>query len=196
MALGINAKKTGRGNNIKDVIKFGEEFAVIKLYLHNKGPERIIEPNYGDEIIIERKLTKNGKNGTSSFKVYNSSLKKVGAGIKAVRQIIDRLNINVDNPCVVLKQSTAKEFLNSTKSSDKFKFFMQASKLSDYASSLNEAKGNVFTAKQQQKQTKGAFSQIKERYFQCKQQYDALINTELSTLHMFICYVSVSFLYQ
>ena len=184
MALGINAKKTGRGNNIKDVIKFGKDFAVIRLFLHNKGSERLTEPDYGDEIVIERRLTKNNKNGTSQFKVLNSKLKKVGAGVKAVRQIVDRLNINVDNPCVVLKQSTAKEFLNSTKSADKFKFFMQASKLSDYAKSLDEAKRNVVEARERQKQTKGSFSQIKDRYFQCKQQYEALVQTELSCLYM------------
>ena len=180
MALGINAKKTGRGNNIKDVIKFGCDFALIKLYLHNQGSEALTDQNYGDEICIERKLTTNGKNGTSSFRVLNSRLKKVGVGVKAVRQIVDKLNINVDNPCVVLKQSTAKEFLNSTKTSDKFKFFMQASKLQDYETNMNEARANVYQAKEQQKQTKGAFSQIKERYFECKRQYDALMHAKFS----------------
>eukprot|EP00485_Elphidium_margaritaceum_P007405 CAMPEP_0202688350 /NCGR_PEP_ID=MMETSP1385-20130828/3874_1 /ASSEMBLY_ACC=CAM_ASM_000861 /TAXON_ID=933848 /ORGANISM="Elphidium margaritaceum" /LENGTH=1206 /DNA_ID=CAMNT_0049343303 /DNA_START=94 /DNA_END=3714 /DNA_ORIENTATION=- len=179
MALGTGAKKSGRGNNLNDVIKFGKERAIIRIHLFNRGAEAL--PKYGDEIVIERTITKNKKNGNSTFKVCDSQLHVVAKGARAVREICERLNINVENPCVVLKQSTAKEFLNSTKPADKFKFFMQSSKLGDYQAMLEEAKYNVNVALQQQIQTKGSFTVIKEQFEDCQRQYQHLLNHEAQT---------------
>ena len=174
MALGTSAKKTMRGNTVRDVIKFNQDFAKIRLFLHNRGPEALRE--YGPEICIERKLSTAGKNGTSSFKVLDSNLKTIGNGMRSVRDIAERLNIHVDNPCVVLKQEAAKQFLNSAKERDKYRFFMQASKLGDFVEVLRESMDNVDIALEQQKQTKESFGLIEQQYKECKRNYDNLIS--------------------
>ena len=176
MALGTSAKKTMRGNTVRDVIKFNQDFAKIRLFLHNRGPEALRE--YGPEICIERKLSTAGKNGTSSFKVLDSNLKTIGNGMRAVRDIAERLNIHVDNPCVVLKQEAAKQFLNSAKERDKYRFFMQASKLGDFVEVLRESMDNVDIALEQQKQTKESFGIIEQQYKECKRNYDNLISIQ------------------
>ena len=151
-------------------------WAKIRLFLHNQGPEAL--DGYGPEIVIERKLSRTAKNGSSTFNVMDSALNSKGKTLKAVRKITSDFNINVANPCVVLKQSTAKQFLNSTKSTDKFKFFMQSSKLGEYESQYEEAARNVYEAREQQKNSKGSFESVKSQFLECQQQYQQLIDNQ------------------
>eukprot|EP01084_Bolivina_argentea_P063628 116131_1 len=117
MALGQNSKKTGRGNKLVDVIQDGKTWSTITLYLYNKGPERLQE--YDSEIIIQRTLKTTPP--YSTFKIIDGrTLKTKSTGLKPVRDIVDKFNLNVDNPCVILNQTVAKRFLNT--SSDKQKF--------------------------------------------------------------------------
>eukprot|EP01084_Bolivina_argentea_P191334 328669_1 len=171
MALGQNSKKTGRGNKLVDVIQDGKDWSKITLYLYNEGPERLEE--YGSEIIIERRLSKTSRNGYSSFKVIDGrTLKTKATGLKPVRNIADKFNLNVENPCVILKQTVAKKFLNTSSHKDKFKFFMQASKLGNYVNSLQEARVNVESAKDTQRATKGSFVAITKEYWEAKEKLD------------------------
>ena len=41
MALGSNARKTVRYKSIRDVFKFGCDFALTRLFLHNQGPQAL-----------------------------------------------------------------------------------------------------------------------------------------------------------
>lgn len=148
--------------------------ARIRLYLNNQGPEAI--KGYGPEIVIERKLSKLGNNGVSYFKVMNSALRTQGTGLKAVTAIVDSFNINVTNPCVILKQSIAKQFLTNTNSGDKYKFFVQSSKLADYERQLEEACNNVYQAREQQKNSKGSFKEVKAQFLAAEQQYQQLMD--------------------
>ena len=73
-SLGAKASETQR-DNVKDVIKYGKDWSIIKLWINNQGPERLKE--YGKYIIIERPLSApaSGKGGGSSpFSVYDSKI--------------------------------------------------------------------------------------------------------------------------
>ena len=69
--------------------------------------------------------------------------------ISTKKEELDRitlaLNIQVDNPVSVLNQDAAKTFLNSTNSSDKYRFLMKATKLDYLVTSYN----NSLTEKRQ-----------------------------------------------
>eukprot|EP01084_Bolivina_argentea_P284369 487364_1 len=101
-----------------------------------------------------------------------------GKGVKAVQALASKLNLCVNNPCVVLKQTTAKQLLNSTRNTDKFKFFMDASKLGSFEEAMRDAKQQLQEAVTEQRSSKDSFHVIAERYKECKQQYDMLVNKQ------------------
>merc|ERR1712228_1087978 len=134
----------------------GTDFARIRLFIHNSGAEAL--PEYDSEICIERKLTKNAKNGSSTFKILDPrTMKCIKSGLKPVRCLVSALGINVENPCVVLKQ---------------------ASKLDNFEKEHREATANVKIAKQQQKETKGSAAVIRQQFIECKQQFDIMTNMQ------------------
>ena len=155
-------------------------FASIRLFLYNQGSEAL--PGYGSKICIERKIFKcpSKRSGQSGFKVMDEKLRTKGTGVAAVRRINDALQICVENPCVVLKQSVAKDFLNTTSNADKFSFFMAASKLAAVEGAWHMARDNLSVAEDRQKTSMRDFRSIEAKYEIGKKQYDRLIVIELS----------------
>ncbi|CAG8456372.1 2856_t:CDS:10 [Racocetra fulgida] len=81
---------------------------------------------YGDSIIIERRISRDGSNG---YKIKTSGGKVVSGKRDELNAILDHMAIQVDNPMNVLSQDTARQFLHSSSSEDKYKFFMKGTQL-------------------------------------------------------------------
>lgn len=45
--------------------------------------------------------------------------------------ILDQFNIQISNPCSILMQDTARQFLTTSSHKDKYKFFMMATQLKE-----------------------------------------------------------------
>jgi len=172
MVLGVTARKTNRGQSVKDVIQYNKDWATIRITLHNTGIEAL--PDYGPFIVIERKLSNKGAHGASVFKITDSTGRTIGKNATFVNELCDKLNIYVDNPCVILKQQEAKEFLSTTKGNKKFELFMKSSKLWGFQESLQEAKQNVNDSLRKQKDTNNSFNIVQEQYKRAKNEYDEL----------------------
>ena len=129
LGFGGRATVTSRGKSINTFIKTGQTQAriVIEL-LNNNGTEqtgyRVNE--FGNKIIIERTLY---SNGTSSYKIKSANNKLISDKRETLDEIVRHFHIQIENPICVLNQEISRNFLNSNKPADKYKFFMKATLL-------------------------------------------------------------------
>ena len=81
---------------------------------------------YGDSIIVERHFS---RSGGSTFKLKSSTGKIISNRKGDLDEICDYYALQIDNPMNVLTQDMARQFLNSSTPSDKYKFFMKGTQL-------------------------------------------------------------------
>jgi len=108
--LGAKASATNRATKIKDLIRAGEDKAEVIIHLSNKGLDHYQKDIFGDTIIIERSIHSNAKSGTTSYKIKNSSDKVISTKASDLKLILEKFNIQVDNPCALMSQDTSKNF--------------------------------------------------------------------------------------
>ena len=65
VGLGAKATDTNRGSSIKDLIKDGKSVSRITIVFKNEGPDAYKPNVYGNKIIVERKLQRQGGNSYS-----------------------------------------------------------------------------------------------------------------------------------
>lgn len=91
--------------------------ATITLTIRNSGPDAIDPEKYGDEITIRRRLYASGN--ASQWKVWGGN-KPIPDARKAVVEICDLYNIQVDNPMTVLTQDQSRAFLSDAEPRKKY----------------------------------------------------------------------------
>ncbi|KAF9962659.1 Structural maintenance of chromosomes protein 6 [Modicella reniformis] len=126
VCLGGKATVTNRAQSLKALIREGASQAEVKLQLRNKGPDAYKPEIYGESIIIERRIS---KDGTSAYKIKSSKGKTIATKREELSAICDHMNIQIDNPMNVLSQDTARQFLQSSTPEDKYKFFGKGTQL-------------------------------------------------------------------
>lgn len=126
VALGAKASFTQRGQSVKELITTGEQSARIRVTLSNVGSDAYQRAQYGDAITVERVI---GANGANTYRLRDSRGRAQGSGHGAVVAMLDHFGILVDNPCVLLMQDTAKQFLWKQSPTAKYDFFMRATLL-------------------------------------------------------------------
>lgn len=67
--------------------------------------------------------------GSSNFRLKNSAGKIISNRKADLEEICDYFALQIDNPMNVLTQDMARQFLNSSTPSDKYKFFMKGTQL-------------------------------------------------------------------
>ncbi|KAF3433163.1 hypothetical protein FNV43_RR24265 [Rhamnella rubrinervis] len=135
VAFGCRAKGTQRASTLKDFIKTGCSYAVVHVEIKNQGEDAFKPEIYGDVIIIERRISES----TSSTVLKDRQGKRVASKKEELRELVEHLNIDVDNPCVIMSQDKSREFLHSGNDKDKFKFFFRATLLQQ----VNELLENI-----------------------------------------------------
>lgn len=93
----------------------------VIVKITNKGPDAYKPDIYGETIIIERRLAKDGASG---YKIKSSSGRTISTKREELTAICDHMSIQVDNPLTVLSQDSARQFLNSSTSEDKYKVWI------------------------------------------------------------------------
>ena len=106
---------------------------MLRVKIKNHGETAFQHDTYGDSIIVERHFS---RAGSSSFKLRSSSGRLISARKGDLDEICDFFALQIDNPMNVLTQDMARQFLNSSSTQDKYKFFMKGTQLehldSDY----------------------------------------------------------------
>lgn len=126
LCLGAKATSTNRGGSLKSFIREGEDAAWISVKIKNRGEGSYQPELYGHSVIVERHFN---RSGTSGFKIKNSEGRVVTTKRADLEDICDYFALQLDNPMNVLSQDAARQFLNSSSPSDKYKFFIKGTQL-------------------------------------------------------------------
>ncbi|KAJ3607116.1 hypothetical protein NHX12_026630 [Muraenolepis orangiensis] len=126
VAMGGTALATNRGSSLKGFVKEGENSAEVSVSLRNMGRDSYKPEDYGQTIIIDVKLT---REGIRTYKLKNKSGQIVSTKKEELLAMLDNFNIQVDNPMSILTQEMSKQFLHSKGEAEKYMFFMKATQL-------------------------------------------------------------------
>ena len=130
ICLGAGARRTHRARNLKGLVRkdgtANITHAKLRVSLLNCGPDAFQPEVYGDTIMVERNIALTGSD--NGYKLLDHRGKVKSKSKKDLDTMLDRLNIQVENPVAVLDQEEAKKFLCG-KAEDKYKFFMKATEL-------------------------------------------------------------------
>jgi len=161
LLLGAKASSTSRGTSLKTFIREGEKKAEVSLHLTNRGDEAFKPDTYGDEIIIERTISKDGSSG---FKIKGSLDNRVISTRRdGLQAILDHFMIQADNPLNVLNQDAAKQFLNSSSSKQKYDFFIRGTQLKQLTEEYEEINANIMISRELLSRKKNDLPELLER---------------------------------
>jgi structural maintenance of chromosomes protein 6 len=99
----------------------------LAVKLKNQGPSAYKSDQYGASIIVERHFSRSGTN--NGFKLKNSSGGIVSTKRADLDELLDAWSLQLDNPMNVLTQDQARQFLNRSDPSHKYRFFMNGTQL-------------------------------------------------------------------
>ncbi|EGC31844.1 hypothetical protein DICPUDRAFT_39291 [Dictyostelium purpureum] len=141
IALGAKASFTNRGSKITDLIRTDTNHSLIKVVLRNRGPEAYQPEKYGNSIVIERRINRNGGSG---YKIKDHTGKvTISEKFTELSLILEQFNIQIDNPMSILTQDTSRQFLNSATASEKYKLFLTATQLDKMTKDYTATKENI-----------------------------------------------------
>jgi chromosome segregation ATPase len=126
VCLGGKATATNRSQSLKGFIKEGCEASTLSVRIKNQGVSSYKQDVYGASIIVERHFSRSGASG---FKIKNANGKIITTKKSDLDDILDFYALQLDNPMNVLTQDMARQFLNSSSSQDKYKFFHRGTQL-------------------------------------------------------------------
>ncbi|XP_062388372.1 structural maintenance of chromosomes protein 6-like [Sardina pilchardus] len=126
VALGGTAQATSRGSSLRCFVKEGESSADVSITLRNRGGDAFNPDVYGQSIIVDLRIS---REGVRTYKLRSQTGQVVSSRKDELLLILDRFNIQVDNPVSILTQEMSKHFLHSKGEGDKYKFFMKATQL-------------------------------------------------------------------
>ncbi|KDR12930.1 structural maintenance of chromosomes protein 6 isoform X2 [Zootermopsis nevadensis] len=127
VGLGGKASSTNRGASLKEFIKKGSNTATIEITLRNTGHYNYKREEYGDRIIVLRSIS----NSTAQcyYRVKTGQGEVISSKKEELDRIVSAFNIQIENPVTIMNQDTARTFLNSSNSHEKYNLFMKATQL-------------------------------------------------------------------
>jgi chromosome segregation ATPase len=143
ICLGARANVTHRGT-LAGLVRRNADgghtgTAKVQVTLLNGGSDAYSPELYGRRITIERSFNATGK---SDFKLMNEKGQTVAKKREDLVSMLDRLNIQVENPVCILDQENSKEFIKGNEK-DKYKFFAKATDLQRAREDLSDTRGHI-----------------------------------------------------
>jgi len=135
IGLGGKASSTARSTNLKELVKRGESSATIEITLANDGIDSYEHDVYGDKIIVVRTI--NAHSGASVYKIKNQNGKTISTTRQDLLKMSLCLNIQVENPVLILNQGAARSFLKECDPKKLYQFFMKATQIEAIIEKLN-----------------------------------------------------------
>lgn len=144
VGLGSNTRLSGRGNNMGDLIKDGRNEATIIITIKN-SPSGYRMDMYGDTIVVTRKITRS----SSRFDIANLPKSSATQVREELNRILQFYNIQIDNPCSIMHQDTAREFIGTSTPQRKYDLFMRGTLLTRLTEDIHKIKSNIENVKRQ-----------------------------------------------
>ncbi|KIY45213.1 P-loop containing nucleoside triphosphate hydrolase protein [Fistulina hepatica ATCC 64428] len=166
VALGGKATSTGRGTGLKSFVREGQTTAEVTVSIKNRGDEAFKPEEYGDSISITRRFT---KDGSSTWKIRSKNGRVISTKKEELAAICDHMDIQVDNPLNILTQGmmsvdAARQFLSATNPSDKYKFFLKGTQLSQLSGEYDICLENILSANRILKMKQEAIPDLRSAY--------------------------------
>ncbi|GME75680.1 unnamed protein product [Ambrosiozyma monospora] len=162
VALGAKANETDRGSSLKSMIMHGKNIARAIVTFKNEGSEAYKPEIYGERIIVERVLRTEGSN---SLHVRDASRKTISTKKKTIEDILEHFGITIANPMTVLTQTEAKTFLAQSNDEDKYKYFMQGTRLKESFDNIKDLTASLEQIKEKVAHDKDILKEAKAAYF-------------------------------
>ncbi|KAG2177018.1 hypothetical protein INT43_007672, partial [Umbelopsis isabellina] len=140
VALGAKAMVTNRASNLGDLVKAGANVGQVTVKIINKGIDAYKPDVYGEFIMVERRISKNGSSG---YKIKTAAGKTISTKREELIAICDHMSIQVDNPLTFLSQDSARQFLSSSTPEDKYKFFLKGTQLTQLTQDYEQIRESV-----------------------------------------------------
>ncbi|KAJ2957925.1 hypothetical protein NQZ79_g6440 [Umbelopsis isabellina] len=140
VALGAKAMVTNRASNLGDLVKAGANVGQVTVKIINKGIDAYKPDVYGEFIMVERRISKNGSSG---YKIKTAGGKTISTKREELIAICDHMSIQVDNPLTFLSQDSARQFLSSSTPEDKYKFFLKGTQLTQLTQDYEQIRESV-----------------------------------------------------
>lgn len=172
LAIGLGAKATAtqRANGVKQLIKHGETSCTIEIHLSNDGIDAYRPEEFGSKIIVVRHML---ASGGGYYRLKNESGAIISQKRDDLTKLMQCLNIQVENPVVVLNQDAARSFLKDSDPKKLFQLFMKATQIDLIIQKLNECQEPLLRSKAQLEHAKKSLDakkiemkRLKERYHQ------------------------------
>ncbi|EAX91789.1 RecF/RecN/SMC N terminal domain containing protein [Trichomonas vaginalis G3] len=138
VGLGCNSRVSGRGNKLEELIKDGQNKAIITITIQN-GPDGYNYETYGNTITVIRSITRT----TSHFEIEGFKKNQSTSIREELERIRSFFNIQIDNPCSIMHQDTAREFIASSSPTRKYELFMKGTLLSHLIEEIKNIKVNI-----------------------------------------------------
>lgn len=104
----------------------GYRSSIVTVKIKNTADSAYQHELYGDKIIVERHFS---RSGSSNFRLKSCTGRLISNRKGDLEDICDYFALQIDNPMNVLTQDMARQFLNNSTPSDKYKFFMKGTQL-------------------------------------------------------------------
>ena len=178
IGLGAKASDTNRGSSLKDLIKEGANSARITLHLENGRFGSYKHDLFGDTIIIERYLK---REGAASLSLKTADGAKVSTKKKDVQYIMDYFSIPITNPMCFLSQDAARSFLTAKTPHEKYIHFVKGTLLLDVMENLDKAKALCSSARSSMSLHRENLKVLKQEYDNAKKLVEQMNQTSALT---------------
>jgi len=175
LVLGLlgESKHIKRYSKVSEFVKKDCSRALIQITLRNTGEDAYKPEIYGPSLTFQRTIT---ENGTSSYLLKDSNMKDVVRKSREAkeecRRILDKFQIQVDSPIVILQQDEAKELLKVEAPQQLYRFFEKATLIKQCFDEYSDAQAEYARAQENLKEKSRALRHLTNEYKKAKLRYE------------------------
>ncbi|XP_072418093.1 structural maintenance of chromosomes protein 6-like isoform X1 [Chiloscyllium punctatum] len=171
IGLGGKATTTNRGHSTKDFVRTGQNSACISIALRNQGPDAFKPELYGKTIIVEQIIS---TQGTRQYRLKSESEHVISRKKEELNMILEQFNIQVDNPVSILNQEMSKLLLKSKSGTEKYKFFMKATRLEQMQEDYSQILQTKTTTREKIAEQDEYLAELKKKVKEMERRYKNL----------------------
>ena len=181
IVLGLlgETKNIKRFNKVTEFIKKGCSKTVIQVTLSNVGEDAYRPETFGKSITFQRTIN---ESGTSAYLLKDENLEDVARKSKNAkdecRRILDKFQIQLDSPIVVLHQDEAKEMLKMESPDKLYNFFEKSTLIKQCFEQYSQAQVEYNRANSTLKEKARALKELSQEYRRQQAKYDEIQRSE------------------
>lgn len=179
LCLGAKATITNRFKKMSDAIRIEQSQATIRVGIVNIGFNKWRPQDYGTVITVERKLKRDGGSQVRLLAGVGEAARPVEpeqglSASKELRLILDRFLIQPSNPCTILMQEKAREFLVTSNPKQIYRFWHDATVLTELRELLKLTSTHILKMRQRRQLKEAQLPAMKEQLDHYQQEFEEM----------------------